>query len=87
MPCCGNRRGNAASVSIPSPERRPGPVAAAPSARPAVTFEYTGKTALAVVGPITRVTYRFPAPGARVPVDARDAAAVGAVPHVRRTPS
>ena len=87
MACCGNRRANAASVSIPLPERRSGPVAAASSARAPVTFEYTGKTALAVVGPFTRVTYRFPAPGARVRVDARDAGAVAAVPHVRRTPS
>ena len=85
MPCCGNRRASAAATSAPKREQRPPPVAPSPSALPPVTFEYTGKTALAVTGPITRATYRFPVPGARVPVDARDAGAVAAVPNVRRT--
>jgi hypothetical protein len=87
MPCCGNQRANAGTAAAPRVERRSRPVPAAPAARPPVTFEYTGKTALAIIGPITRVTYRFPAPGVRVPVDARDAGAVSAVPNVRRTSS
>jgi hypothetical protein len=50
-------------------------------------FEYTGKTALAVKGPITRVNYRFSEPGARVRVDASDAPGLAAVPNVRRVTS
>jgi hypothetical protein len=84
MACCGNRRAIAASPAVRRLERPSRPVVAPPAPRPPVTFEYTGKTALTIVGPITRVTYRFPAPGARVSVDARDAGAVSAVPNVRR---
>jgi hypothetical protein len=83
MPCCGGKR--ARSVAVPTVTRvQPSrPVAPAVSAQP-VTFEYIGNTALTVTGPMTRATYRFRAPGARVPVDARDARAVAALPHVRR---
>jgi len=83
MPCCGNRRANPGAAPARQPEQRSKPAAPAVSLHP-VTFEYTGKTALAVTGPITRAHYRFPEPGARVPVDARDAGAVAAVPNVRR---
>lgn len=83
MPCCGNRRANAGAPPPRQPEQRPKPVAP-PVSVGSITFEYTGKTALAVTGPITRANYRFPEPGARVPVDARDAGAVAAVPNVRR---
>ena len=85
MPCCGNRRARVAAVPAAKREQPPGRVASAPSALPPITFEYTGKTALTVTGPITRAAYRFPVAGARVPVDARDAGAVAAVPNVRRT--
>ena len=83
MPCCGQKREHV--TPAPPPQRvQPRPMAAAPSAPPPITFEYTGKTSLAVTGPITRASYRFLAPGAKVPVDARDAGAVAAVPNVRR---
>jgi hypothetical protein len=85
MPCCGNRRAGAVAALAPGREQRPRPVAPVLPAPPPVTFEYTGKTSLAVTGPITRATYRFPVPGARVPVHASDAAAVAALPNVRRT--
>lgn len=86
MPCCGQRRAQAAAA--PQPQRQqPEPMASAPSAPQPIIFEYTGKTSLAVTGPITRATYRFLAPGARAAVDARDAGAVAAVPNVRRTTS
>jgi hypothetical protein len=47
-------------------------------------FEYIGNTGLTVFGPVTRTRYRFPHPGARARVDARDAASLAGVPHVRR---
>jgi hypothetical protein len=84
MPCCGQKREHV--TPAPPPQRvQPRPMAPARSAPPPpITFEYTGKTSLAVTGPITRASYRFLAPGAMVPVDARDAGAVAAVPNVRR---
>jgi len=84
MPCCGNGRARVAAAWTPKREQRAGPVAPAILAPKPVVFEYTGKAALAVTGPITRATYRFLAPGARVPVDAKDAGAVAAVPNLRR---
>ena len=82
--CCGNRRKNVVANGAQRNEERPGPSAQAPLTRPPVAFEYTGQTSLAVIGPFTRATYRFPAPGSRIPVDARDAPAVAAVPNLRR---
>lgn len=82
--CCGNRRKSTVASLPQRVEQRSGPLPQAEPARPPISFEYTGQTSLAVIGPFTRATYRFSAPGARVPVDARDAAAVAAVPHVRR---
>jgi hypothetical protein len=84
MPCCGNRRAQAGAAPALGREQRPRLVAPALYSPPPAVFEYTGKTSHAVTGPITRTIYRFPAPGARVLVDARDAAAVAAVPNVRR---
>lgn len=45
-------------------------------------FEYTGKTAMTVVGPVSGMWYRFAAPGSRIPVDFRDRAALTAVPSL-----
>jgi hypothetical protein len=47
-------------------------------------LEYTGMTALTVVGGFTRRTYRFAEPGARQQVDARDLRTMAGVPHLRR---
>jgi hypothetical protein len=49
-----------------------------------MTFEYVGASTLRVVGPVTRREYWFSRPGARAAVDARDAAAVTAVPRLVR---
>jgi hypothetical protein len=83
MPCCGQKREHVTPARPPQ-HVQPRPTATAPSARPPITFEYTGKTSLAVTGPITRASYRFLLPGAKVSVDARDAGAVAAVPNIRR---
>jgi hypothetical protein len=47
-------------------------------------FEYTGATALTVVGSGTGRTYHFERLGARVAIDARDQQSVARVPNVRR---
>jgi hypothetical protein len=49
---------------------------------PKPIFEYVGVTALTVVSPVTRKTYRFERPGARVEVDMRDRSWVAFVPNL-----
>jgi hypothetical protein len=51
--------------------------------RPKVTFEYTGKTAVAVIGGVSRLRYAFTKPGAMVEVDARDRASLAAIPNLK----
>ncbi len=72
MNCCGSTRSR--STNFPS----------TPQTRAAVLFEYTGKTALSIVGPGSRSAYRFDYPGARVFVDRRDAVYFAHLPVLRR---
>ena len=51
---------------------------------PNSVFEYTGKTALTVMGNITGRNYRFNRPGDMQSIDPRDAAGMMAVPVLRR---
>jgi hypothetical protein len=51
--------------------------------RPKVIFEYTGRTAIAVIGGVTRLRYTFIKPGTRVEVDARDRASMASVPNLK----
>jgi len=48
-------------------------------------FEYTGKTALTVVSPLTGKSYRFPRPGAQVEVETPDRVWLTSVPNLKRT--
>jgi len=50
-----------------------------------VEFAYVGRTALTAIGPVTGVSYRFTLPGARVHVDARDAASLQQIPVLRQS--
>jgi hypothetical protein len=52
--------------------------------RATVMFEYTGRTALNIVGPGSRTAYRFDRPGARALVDSRDRAYLAQVPVLRQ---
>jgi hypothetical protein len=47
-------------------------------------YEYTGATGMTVVGAVSRLTYRFGSPGARVQVDLRDVGSMMGVPNLRR---
>jgi len=47
-------------------------------------FEYTGESAMSVIGPVTGKLYRFDAPGTQVAVDLRDKGSIMAIPHLRR---
>jgi len=76
MSCCGQRMSG--TMFSHSATR------AAAGAAPPETFEYTGRTSLNVVGPVTGARYFFARQGARAGVDARDAAALLGVPVLRR---
>lgn len=80
--CCGRGNKQAFTVQVHTAAQ------AAPNLRPSAPateaqFEYTGKTALTVVSPLTRVKYRFPQAGARVVVHPRDRPWMAFVPHLR----
>lgn len=47
-------------------------------------FEYTGRTALTVRGPISRRLYRFSKYKSRIVVDGRDVKGLTAVPNLQR---
>jgi hypothetical protein len=47
-------------------------------------FEYVGKTAMTVVGPMTGKRYRFSRPGEQLEVDVRDRSWIAFVPNLKR---
>jgi len=69
--CCGRNRTQSAQVLTRT----------VPAGHLGITFEYTGRTGVSVVG---RSTGRQDRPGARVQVDPRDSASVAAVPVLKR---
>jgi hypothetical protein len=77
MSCCGKGRDQAAM-------QRKSIQGARVTAPSTVVFEYVGQTALSIIGPATRTSYRFDRPGARVMVDTRDRHSLAAVPVLRR---
>jgi hypothetical protein len=88
--CCGNNRAvfSQTRVSAPTGRAAKTPPAFATRQRSNVAyFEYTGKTAITVRGPMSGTTYRFAAPGARVIVDLRDGQHLEAVPNLVRVRS
>ena len=88
MSCCGRKREDlrrpAAYTDQAAPVRPPWKTEAQPAVRPTVVFEYTGQTAMAVIGAVSRLRYTFIKPGAKITVDARDRASLAAVPHLRQ---
>jgi len=86
MSCCNDKRARAVTttaVAARTTQQEQLYLRHRPNAA-SVAFEYVGETSLTVSGPVTGARYRFPAPGSRLDVDARDAAYVGAVPSLRR---
>jgi len=55
-----------------------------PARQSSVCFEYTGRTAMTVIGGVTGMRYRFDYPGARLFVDLRDRLSLAAVPNIKR---
>ena len=73
MSCCGKGRSKLKATPIQ--------IAARPTT---VVFEYVGRTRVSVIGPATRMSYRFDRPGARVLVDGRDRASLATIPSLRQ---
>jgi hypothetical protein len=71
MNCCGSARSR--STNFPSQVQM----------RATAMLEYTGKTALNIVGPGSRTAYRFDRAGARVLVDRRDLPYFAQIPVLR----
>ncbi len=82
MPCCGQRRSQAAFAA--QADVRHSSVQPRPARHSVAYFQYLGGTAMTVVGPATGTRYRFDSPGAVLPVDLRDRVAVAAVPKLRQ---
>jgi hypothetical protein len=85
MPCCGKKReqflaqgATSSPLGLPA---RPHPQFAQP---PKVVFQYSGRTAMVVIGPISGTRYRFQGPGGRVEVDPRDRRSLAVVPNLRQ---
>ena len=53
------------------------------SARAGSTFQYLGRTAATVVGPVSGAQYRFSGPGSRRQVDPRDRPALVRLPILK----
>jgi len=88
MSCCGNRRAQQRTMSsafVPGVAAPRAPAGRLPGRLPmgAAYFEYTGATAITVVGTVTGRQYRFAAPGVPVLVDARDRWSLASVPLLR----
>ena len=80
MGCCGGKRQQLADREMGVRQEEPPP---APVAVRTVTFEYTGRTGVTVLGPLTQTRYRFGGPGATVAADSRDAPFLHGVPNLR----
>lgn len=79
MSCCGQRRALSMSAQATATSNR-----GVLQQSPMLTFEYTGKTGLTVVGSATGRCYRFSQPGSRVQVDPRDLRSMTGVPNLIR---
>ena len=91
--CCGRPRQTVRTQqSLGSPVRsarallstsaQAAPAPRVPLALTRPVFEYVGATALTVVSPLTRKTYRFEKPGARIEIDPRDPSWIAFVPNL-----
>ena len=83
--CCGKNRTAVSQTRVASPAGRAvqtSPPFATRQRSNTAYFEYTGKTALTAVGPVSGMRYRFASPGSRVAVDLRDRKHFAAVPNL-----
>lgn len=76
--CCGRRRVQYSPI-IPSRTAAP----AGSGRHSGSMFEYTGRTALTVTGPVTGARYRFEGPNSRLQIDPRDSNGLAHIPVLR----
>jgi hypothetical protein len=79
--CCGRNR-QARQYNVPN-RVAAWPVAGNAGLPPGSAFEYLGRTALTVVGPVSGARYRFDRPGSRIHVDPRDRTALQRIPVLK----
>jgi hypothetical protein len=88
MACCGQRRQQIRRAPPVQPANSSasnvGISGHMPTEIPVAAFQYTGRSALTAIGPISGRQYRLGYPAAVVSVDSRDAASLGTVPNLRR---
>jgi hypothetical protein len=88
MACCGQKRQQISRANPIQPANSPAPKISTPGQQQfqpqGIAFQYTGKSALTAIGPVSGRQYRFGHPGAIVSVDSRDALSLGTVPNLRR---
>jgi len=81
---CGNKR-NAFTAQQASAPRNPAMIKPQPAKMwPEASFEYTGDTALTVIGNITGKRYRFSGKGDVQPVDYRDGSGMMRIPVLKK---
>ena len=76
---CGNKRSHS-RISREAESKKENP-AQEPEQ---VLYEYTGKTALTIVGNVTRKHYRFNYPGDKQNIDSRDSRSMTTVPVLKK---
>ena len=81
MSCCGKSRER---MKASRPASNPPTLRMNVPLSGSVAFEYTGRSRLTVIGPVTHIRYEFVGFGARVHVDARDSTSIATVPALRR---
>jgi hypothetical protein len=88
MSCCGQQRLTPSQNTLRAPTAAPqadrSDIVSASAPSTGVPFQYTGRTALTVIGPVSGRRYRFNGPNAVVQVDPRDRESLQSVPRLRR---
>jgi hypothetical protein len=81
MTCCGKNRQQIGALSVPTSgemDKRD------PVRQFTILFEYIGRSAMTVIGPVSGRRYRFEHSGARLPIDPRDRPGLARVPNLRQ---
>lgn len=84
--CCGQKR-EQLNGSYSGGAPRPAAAAPSPVRYTTIYFEYTGSTALTVLGPVSGRRYRFSGHGARLAIDPRDRPSLAALPRLTQVRS
>ena len=86
MSCCGDKRSAPFRQVQAGSSGRSSDAPTSETYQSSAFFEYSGLTALTVLGPVTGRRYRFERPGAVLEVDLRDRPSLLQVPRLRQVP-